>query len=125
MTALKTSEVLDLAADHILGRGWLQFGGWNDSPTGPVCLEGGIAAALGLTAKDLETPEDVPDSESYYHAFQDCPAYQAVKSYLEIDHALFWWNDVFSRTADEVIEVLRGAAVVERVKEATLEAVPA
>lgn len=122
---LKTSEVLDLAADKIQQHGWTQFHGWaatpqwanavdlGSSPGGELCLEGGIMAATGL-----RLGEEGVHADSVVH----CPAYAAVLEYLEMPahQRLFFWNDRPSRSAAEVIEVLRGAAAVERVREATL-----
>lgn len=119
-----TSEVLDLAADAIERRGWA-FGGpkslsgdpWGlNDPSSPVCLEGGILAALGHTVADY--------TAGTFHA---CPAYTAVLDYLWPErtpyarHKLFEWNDEDGRTAAEVIEVLRATAAIERVKEAVAE----
>lgn len=111
---IPTSEVLHQAADHIERRGWEQGGGWNASPNSPVCLEGGIAAALGVSAHDI-----IADANWYQEQFVACPAYQAVKAYLELPEKgeLWRWNDGSRRTKGQVIEVLRAAAEVERVKE--------
>ena len=129
-TERKTSEVLDLAADVIEQRGWIT-GSWNNTRQGaPVCIEGGIAAALGIEV-DLGgygTTED-------YEAFTACPAYQAVMSYLDLraedSDALWHWNDKYrhdgdegarpARSKEQVVEVLRAAAAVERAKEESLE----
>lgn len=109
MTEMLTSEVLDLAADKIRERGWTQgLGGWPGwGPDDALCLEGGIMAALGY---DEETPERL---------YRGCPAFGAVRDYLGLgDDFLFPWNDASGRTQQEVIEVLRAAAAVERAKEA-------
>ena len=116
MSEMKTSEVLDLAADAIQHRGWTT-GSWNNTKEGaPVCLEGGIAAALGWEI-DLDGVDDAG-----YETFTSCPAYVAVQEYLSLGpFALYHWNDRAERTKEEVIEVLRAAAAVERAKEESLE----
>jgi hypothetical protein len=132
MTEIPTSEVLNRAADLIEERGWTSGEGWEHEKGGPLCLEGGILAAIGgsFLAGD--------------HYL--CPAYQAVKSYLRdrTDKAPFMWNDYLSHErvlaaisrgetlvrdlddvraeADEwakaqVIEVLRACAVIEASRE--------
>jgi hypothetical protein len=118
----KTSEILDLAADVVEQRGWTT-GSWNNAVEGaPVCIEGGIAAAMGW-----EVNLGVCGNETY-REFQACPAYVAVKEYLGITgEYLYFWNDavavegtefVSAHSQQEVIEVLRAAAAVERAKEA-------
>ena len=121
---MHTSEVLDTAADLIEERGWLQGpGGWDGyvADNQRLCLEGGIMAALGIT-------DERPGS--LYGSGEVCPAYAAVASYLDKperpglsaeipnDSWLWHWNDSEGRTAAEVIEVLRAAAVIEAAKEA-------
>lgn len=122
-----TSEVLDRAADEIERRGWVQGSGWNLDSGGPTCLEGAIATVL-------EWDRDMPMS---FGALSACPAGQAVRAYLDMNPKigearewctgsgaatacapLFYWNDTPGRTAAEVIEVLRAAAMVERTREA-------
>jgi hypothetical protein len=111
VSEMKTSEVLDLAADMIEKRGWVQgTEGWG-GVSAPLCLEGGILAALGHPAFVGITHKEM----------WACPAYRAVQDYLEYDRELWWWNDTYGRTKEEVIEVLRAAAAVERTKEESLE----
>jgi hypothetical protein len=121
----KTSEVLDLAADVIEQRGWCT-GTWNNTrEDAPVCIEGGIAAALGLEI-DLGGSD-----EATYGSFITCPAYTAVQNYLGLNDFLYGWNDevshsdsetlVYARSKEQVVEVLRAAAAVERAKEESLE----
>lgn len=121
--SMTTSEVLDLAADKIQQHGWTQFNGWNATPLwresvdfgsdrgGSLCLEGGIMAAMGMSLGDDGVHAD---------SILGCPAYNAVHDYLALPfhHRTFRWNDKPERTQAEVIEVLRAAAAVERVKEA-------
>lgn len=119
---LKTSEVLDLAADKIQQHGWIKHTGWyaTDDFRGRVlghndpalCLEGALMAAIGLR---------MGENTNVVDPVRSCPAYAAVQDYLEhTPLPLYIWNDLPERTAAEVIEVLRGAAAVERLREATL-----
>jgi len=112
------SETLNRAADLIEERGWTRGGGWptTDDEGAPLCLEGGIMAALGLRFNDDAREVDV----------ETCPAYRAVHVYLELHDdrdvegwpvvPLWMWNDD-RETAAEVIEVLRAAAVIEAARE--------
>lgn len=115
MKQIATSEVLDLAADAIQMAGWTQGpNGWpgHGFPSGDhsICLEGGIMAALGY------------EEDNRGMLYRGCPAYAAVQEYLglERDRFLFYWNDHVAESQEQVIEVLRAAAAVERVKEATV-----
>lgn len=120
---MKTSEVLNLAADQIEQRGWVVGGnGWNTGSTEPLCLEGGLMAAMGLNW--LEFANDT------HSEFRTCPAYTAVQEYLELanrehingDGLELWrWNDNEAEDSDHVISVLRAVALVEAAKEAALE----
>lgn len=118
---MRTSEVLNKAADLIETRGWSQ-GSWGGgaSCSAPVCVEGAIAAAMDLSLGALLLTE--PRSAEENHAFiqmLDCPAYAAVSSFLAISSGgLYVWNDEHGRTAEQVIEVLRAAALIEQAKEA-------
>lgn len=112
-----TSEVLYRAADLIEERGWQKGGdGWVGGASDPLCLEGGIQAAAGISDNFL---------------VDRCPAYRAVFDYLGAEACtlrykeytsrirLYVWNDASARTADEVIATLRAAAVIEAAKENT------
>lgn len=102
-----TSVTLDLAADAIQMAGWGQGpDSWRDS--NGLCLEGGIMAAVGIPA----------GKAGWADALTNCPAYRAMSEYLAVSE-VWTWNDAEGRTQQEVIEVLRAAAAVERVKEAT------
>jgi hypothetical protein len=114
MTEMKTSEVLDLAADLIEERGWVQGTGWEGS--GALCLEGGIAAAAGTQRWSNGMVNTV--------ALHQCPAYIAVAEHLNRDAVLWQWNDAEGRTAEEVITVLRAASAVASAKEASVEREP-
>jgi hypothetical protein len=118
------SETLNLAADLIEERGWRTGGGWyGTSETGPLCLEGGIQAAMG-----------VAEGPGYR-----CPAWQAVADYLGLDSGLWQWNDKLKFKLDDcgnptrfhgdslpaamehgkqrVIATLRAVAVIEAARE--------
>lgn len=111
----RTSTILNKAADLIETRGWVQADGWAYSPAddNSLCLEGGIMAAVGFTGGQDR------------RIFKACPAYRAVWDYLTDDHwkgapfrtDLYDWNDAQARTKDEVIEVLRAAALIESARE--------
>ena len=112
---MNTSEVLNTAADLIEEHGWTQgHEGWRGHDSG-LCLEGALAAALGLGARAGERL-----------AVYACPAYAAVADYLDLQpmpkiapvrDSLWGWNDRQNRTATEVIATLRAAAVIEAAKE--------
>lgn len=120
MNILATSEVLNRAADLIEERGWAQGGGWfyggDEYATSPLCLEGGIMAALGLHFDTGETDD-----------FEECPAYVAVRSYLGaacrnavlgVEDARLWaWNDTVAESGEQVIATLRAVAVIEAARE--------
>lgn len=113
---MQTSEILNKAADLIEERGWTKgVQGWTEDPEhrGKLCMEGGISAASGVGRND-------------FWAFLDCPAYRAVAGYLGVDvegikrgsgRGVWEFNDASGRTANEVIEVLRAAALIEQAKE--------
>lgn len=114
-----TSETLNKAADLIEERGWrVGPGGWGYGGT-PLCLEGGIIAALGF--------KGFGDVELRLDEFFTCPAYRAVSDYLGLDpsltpagtpvNPLYRFNDKKGRTQAEVIATLRAAALIEAAKE--------
>lgn len=115
---MKTSEILNRSADEILGRGWTQGGNeknngdpWGTQTEGaPVCLEGGLIAAMGIKVSEFGLPPD---------DFHTCPAYASVQQYLGFreNDLVFEWNDEEGRTVEEVIEVLRACALIESAKE--------
>ena len=120
---MKTSEILNRAADLIEEHGWGQGGAtWKDVGAG-LCLEGGIVAAMGVDMSRRMAPPE---------GFEKCSAYRAVWDFLQDDdrwgffrNHLYNWNDERTRTAEEVIEVLRAAAVIEASREAELAKVSA
>lgn len=102
---MKTSEVIRGAIDTINRRGWTT-GEWGvfgyESVASRVCLEGAIAAAVGLEEKTREiyaSEEDVPDNcgtwgEWLSREIKVCPAAKAVRDYLGIgEQFLSGWND--------------------------------
>lgn len=118
---MRTSEVLNKAADLIEQHGW-GMGPETWAIAGEdgqkLCLEGGIMAALGLELNGLYE-ESQPSALDQLYA---CPAYRAVHSHLEdqLDYpeqSLWYWNDTTGRTQEQVIEVLRTVASLEAVKE--------
>ena len=118
---MRTSEVLNKAADLIEERGWTQgpMGMLTDHPS--LCMEGAIRAAFdGATIdwgskKIYEYVGDVDDN---------CPAGMAVRHYLGCGQP-YVWNDDQERTAAEVIEVLRATAVIEAARETEAAEQPA
>lgn len=120
---MRTSEILNKAADLIEERGWGTGGDtwYFGDDEAPLCIEGGMMAAMGLVFGQLE-------GESATDTLYACPAYNAVKDYLGLDEdaTLYQWNDsweskygdmVHSRTKEEVIETLRTVAVIEAARE--------
>lgn len=114
---MKVSEQIDTAADLIERYGWGTIVWGLGDGDGPLCIEGGLAVAGGIVSQDEAG---------------SCPAALAVCDYLGITlgerSRLYNWNDqtgVFSaarsgepvRTQEEVVEVLRAAAMVEFAKE--------
>lgn len=121
---MRTSEILDKAADLIEERGWATGGdSWYfGDDEAPLCIEGGMMAAMGLVFGST-------DGESATDTLYACPAYNAVKDYLGLgeESALYQWNDSWEakyeggtenlRTKEEIIETLRTVAVIEAAKE--------
>ena len=118
---MKTSEILDLAADEIQRVGWGQGPlTWANHAGSGLCLEGAIAAAAGVGRRGIAID---------HQGLWACPAYSAVAEFLDMDvtldegdmpHEPLWqYNDRIAESAEDVIAVLRAAAAVERVKEST------
>lgn len=122
---MNTSEVLNRAADLIEERGWTTGSGWFGNEYGPLCIEGGIAAAMGVAG-----------GPGYR-----CPAYDAVAAYLGKGNSGVWaWNDNLPHTGmgwrggsreaameqsrEQVIATLRAVALIEAAKENTTTAAP-
>lgn len=120
---MRTSEVLNRAADMIEQYGWTTISDVDPidgNPWGgngqPMCLEGGILAAMGLEPNPRGLLGSVEGE------LLSCPAYKAMQEYLG-EERLYRYNDAEGRTKQEVIEVLRAAAVVEQAKENAKELV--
>lgn len=126
---MRTSEVLNTAADLIEQHGWAKgSGAWHfgDHEQQHYCLEGGIMAALGIVfGGDYVVGGVRLDALGY---LRTCPAYAAVEDYLleagelrvtedGTPQELWSWNDRSADTAERVIEVLRATALLEAVKE--------
>jgi hypothetical protein len=115
---MKTSDVLNKAADLIEERGWLQGIHGLGTDRG-LCMEGGILAALGRSR------DDCAFRGSQYGG--RCPVYNAVMEHLGradyTEKPLWRWNDAEERTADEVIATLRAVAVIESAREEAAEPV--
>lgn len=118
---MKVSETLNKAADLIEERGWgTGHQSWANDPALPVCLEGAIGAAMGLTVNDLRSGSGIDPAD-----LQLCPAGAALREHLSgwfnaRGSKVAWlchWNDADGRTADEVIEVLRACALIEEARE--------
>lgn len=126
---MNTSEVLNRAADLIQERGHRGGGGWPGAQRfdGRLCLEGGIMAAAGITWAN----------GTGYWEMQSCPAYKAVREYLEGATPFMWQDDLpyapisegtggwvggseeaaRAYAKERVIAVLRAAAVIEAARE--------
>lgn len=111
---MRVSEVLDLAADVIEARGWTTgSSGWRVE-SGGLCIEGAIAAAMGLRIDAKHDPNEVELGQLH-----GCPAYSAVMNYLgdiegRLPVSLWYWNDHIAGGKDYVLSVLRGAAAFQR-----------
>lgn len=124
---VKTSEVLDRAADLIEERGW---GNVLYKSGGSLCVQHALAEALGVPSVA-------------YHTVNYLPAGNALREYLGLprwtradwiaaastgEGTLWQWNDEWdakrgpARTAAEVIATLRAAAVIAEARES--EAAP-
>jgi hypothetical protein len=123
---MRTSEVLDRAADLIEERGWTKgAGGWQGDR---LCIEGAIHAAAGMKTHPVI---DWPLTNL-------CPAGLALRDHLSLGaftherrpwpdltgSPLSRWNDN-AESAGEVIAALRAAAVIEEARESALVSVDA
>lgn len=133
-----TSEVLDLAADDIQANGWAQ-GPQGMAVDGPHCILGAIGSVLEVTAYATNLPfaSDMNHVGFAYdmHEVGKTEAGLAMIDYLPTPDwemeglpgysLVYRWNDRGTRTAEDVIAVLRAAAAVERVKESAEQTVAA
>lgn len=115
--AVRTSEVLNKAADLLERHGWTQGAfGWSlEHGRGRLCLEGGILAAQGIQY----VAGNGATNKVHHQELVECPAYVAVRDYLDTQMPLWMWNDMTARSQAEVVMVLRAAALVEEAKENT------
>ncbi len=112
------SEVLHEAADIIERQGWERCGGMEPG-TGPRCLMGAIGQAIDAPVLDMRP---IFNKHCYsYAAVERHPAHAAVAEHIDDAVASAWgifhWNDAKDRTAEDVIGVLRAAAVIEEARE--------
>lgn len=134
---MRTSEIINTAADLIQEHGWDKGAGWpmSDDHTGPLCLEGGIMAAMGLHL------DEHAETNEKYATFVTCPAYRAVQEYLDLKpvvvdpvtysilegDTLWIWNDGVRAAwtgKSRVIQTLRAAAAVQAAREEAEVPVP-
>lgn len=97
---MKTSEILERAADHIVAHGW--WNGGDSSLPGAQCASNAICKYIG--------------PGSYTDAHRALVA--AIGGYCVRD--IFRWNDAPERTKEEVVAMLRAVAATERAREARL-----
>jgi hypothetical protein len=105
MTDQTVADVLNKAADLIEERGWATAGVWVGFP---------------CSATDPE-----PGEEFYQYGYElaESPAYKTVVAYLGLNDNPWTWNDAPDRTADEVIEALRAAAIIAAAQEVDVRVV--
>jgi hypothetical protein len=111
------SEVLHQSADIIERQGWTVKKGMQPG-NGPRCLMGGIAQAIKAPVREFRS---LGISTYCYSTVERHPAYQAVVEQIGEENIegpwAFTWNDEEGRTAEDVIGVLRAAAVIEEARE--------
>jgi hypothetical protein len=114
---MNTSEVLNRAADLIQSRGWTQEakGGWFPEPNAdtPVCAEGAIRLAVA------EAGMWATAKTSICHALSDYlgDLYPECFNPISGRVIVFNWNDRKGRTAEQVLEAMRAAALIESARE--------
>lgn len=112
---MKTSEILTKAADIIEAQGWVKGEQGTVVGEGPKCLMGAVAQAAGMTT----FPAAWRDQEHYsYTGLYDHPAGKALVEHMGVadsDH-LWKFNDA-AEGVNDVLEVLRAAALVEAGRE--------
>lgn len=126
---MKTSEILDKAADVIERNGWHQ-GDWMHARPGrqddecPVCEGGALNLAVTgspcIDADDDDAPADLLTAyEVMAHRAkpsleigpEDYTVGELLEAFVEVVAS---WNDAKGRTAEEVVRELRAAAASER-----------
>lgn len=116
---MKTSEILDKAADVIEQRGWwrgdyrpglaeLKRLGVTEAAC-PVCLLGGLNVAVGNSPSEPIYRESNPDAFAAARALADHLGVPITTSATSLGDD---WND--QQTAEEVVRELRAAAASER-----------
>lgn len=115
MTPQDIADSCELAAETLEGH-WTQGNWYANVPTDDgyeqfYCLEGGLAAALGLDAKALDC-----DTRERAH-LRTCPVYEAVLDTLALQYPewdgadeVATWNDTGGRTMAEVLDLLHTTA---------------
>lgn len=115
MNDLKISEACNRAADFIQVHGWGRGAlTWTADNGSGVCLEGALAAVLGVSRFSGEEDAWLPFNTE---ELRRCPAYQAVSDHLDGEEQLWWWNDHQAQSAEHVVGVLRAVAVIHEARE--------
>jgi hypothetical protein len=80
----------------------------------------GVWVGFPCSATDPE-----PGEEFYQYGYElaESPAYKTVVAYLGLNDNPWTWNDAPDRTADEVIEALRAAAIIAAAQEVDVRVV--
>jgi len=102
---MKISETLYKAADHIERRGWHQGYFWPGEKEAfePPYVEGDPCCALGAIAV-VENRDPVHETTAAMDYLAEHLGYKMAAFVAD-------WNDMGSRTKDEVLAALRGAAL--------------
>lgn len=96
----EVADLLDRAADRIEQVGW-----WSRSHSAA-----GLAAVCAANAIFLESEDDEPVFKAAWRAY-------ATAAGIDVERApvsIWQWNDAPERTKDEVLDVMRRAAALER-----------
>ena len=92
------ARILLRAAELIEEKGWCQYHGVDHE--GGVCVIGAIT--MVNNSDIMGNNSNIFENDKYIHLVED---------YLGIAHFSIWcWNDAASRTKEEVVAALRGAA---------------
>jgi hypothetical protein len=124
VTGMETCDVLNKAADYIEEVGWSKGpNSWKAKDGGGVCIEGALWSAVGHSNSMVDL---------WKH-----PAYQAVVEHLggppnprpqfllAPSVSLWFWNDYKAESQEQVVGVLRAAALIEQAKQPAQETVNA
>lgn len=112
---MATSDVLYKAADLIDFDGWHQGGYAPDQTEDGTSMEGLPACALGALYKAAGKPLVWSTSVACWVGHGDLAAIDVLAGH--VGSYVPYWNDKNGRTAEEVIEALRAAAVIEAARE--------